>query len=298
LKELELSSLTLFNDITAKGPVSCVLGDNLGLHGIGGFVESFSASHFCRFCMITRKEFDVPVHHVSETRTVESYQWDVKLAANGGHSCGVKVDSVLNSLLYFHVCAPGLPPCVGHDLFEGVIDADLFLYINHMVNKLKWLSFDYFNRIVVQFTYVGDDAANKPVPVNPQGGHLGGHAVQNWTMLRLLSLCISDKVNDHENEVWLLYLLLKQIVQLVCCKFITVLQIAHLHCLTEDYLHRRAAAFPEVNFRPKYHYLMHYASLTLKFDHLMHLWTSRFESKHSYFKRSVRYCQNFKKCVF
>jgi hypothetical protein len=222
-----LSSLPLFNDITAKRSVLCVLGDNLGSHGIGGFVESFCASHFCRFCMITGEEFDASVHHVSETRTVESYQRDVKLAANGGHSRGVKVHSVLDSLLYFHVCAPGLPPCVGHDLFEGVIDADLFLYINHIVNKLKWFSFNYLNGIVVQFKYVGDDAANKRVPVNPQGRRLGGHAVQNWTMLRLLSLFIGNKVNNHENEVWLLYLLLKQIVELACCKFITV-SISHI----------------------------------------------------------------------
>jgi hypothetical protein len=228
------------------------------------------------------------VHQVSETRTVESYQKDVKLAADGGHSRGVKGDSVLNILLYFYVCAPGLPPCIGHDLFEGVIVADLFLYINHMVNKQKWFPFDYLNRTLVQFKYVQKDAAKKPAPVNPQGGRLGEHAVQNWTtMLRLLSLFIGDKVNDHENEVWQLYLLLKQIVELVCCKLINVSQIAYLHSLTEDYLDRRAAAFPEVNLKPKHHYIMHYASLTLKFGPLMHLWTLRFESKHSYFKRCV-----------
>ena len=34
-----------------KGTVLAVVADNLGAHSIGGFVESFSASQFCRFCI-------------------------------------------------------------------------------------------------------------------------------------------------------------------------------------------------------------------------------------------------------
>ena len=33
-----------------------VLGDNLGLNGILGFVESFRANYFCRICKATSKE--------------------------------------------------------------------------------------------------------------------------------------------------------------------------------------------------------------------------------------------------
>lgn len=38
---------------------------------------------------------------------------------------GIKFDSVLNSLSYYDVCEPGLPPYIGHDLFQGVIPYDL-----------------------------------------------------------------------------------------------------------------------------------------------------------------------------
>lgn len=33
-----------------KGTVQSVIADNLGAHGIAGFIESFSAVYFCRFC--------------------------------------------------------------------------------------------------------------------------------------------------------------------------------------------------------------------------------------------------------
>jgi len=109
------------------------------------------------------------------------------------------------------------------------------------------------------------DAANKPSPINLKGDCLGGHAVQNWCLLRMLTLLVGDKVNDANEEVWRLYLLLKCIVKLICSKCITESQIAYMHVLVEDHLHLRSIIFPHVNLRPKHHYLLHYASLTAKF---------------------------------
>ena len=46
---------------------------------------------------------------------------------------GVKFNSVFNKLPDFHVCNPGLPPCWGHDGFEGVIAYDLQLYYTWII---------------------------------------------------------------------------------------------------------------------------------------------------------------------
>lgn len=40
-----------------KGTVFSVIADNLGAHSVGGFVESFSASYVCRFCVGERSQF-------------------------------------------------------------------------------------------------------------------------------------------------------------------------------------------------------------------------------------------------
>lgn len=39
-----------------KGSVFSVIVDNLGAHSIGGFVESFSSSYFCRWCLGERSK--------------------------------------------------------------------------------------------------------------------------------------------------------------------------------------------------------------------------------------------------
>lgn len=52
--------------------------------------------------------------------------------------------------------------------------------------------------------------------------------------------------------------------------------------------------FPEIQLKPKHHYLRQYSALLLKFGPLIRLWMLRFESKHSYFKRCARHLKNFR----
>jgi len=113
LQEIESEGVTIFDYVVAKGSVVCVCGDNLGSHGIGGFFESFSCSHFCRYCLISRSDFLTSRLSTGESRTVENYGVDVQNAANYGDGHGIKCDSVLNKLAHYHVSTPGLPPCLG-----------------------------------------------------------------------------------------------------------------------------------------------------------------------------------------
>jgi len=47
------------------------------------------------------------------------------------------------------------------------------------------------------------------------------------------------------------------------------------------------------NLRPKHHYISHYPYLINQFGPLIKVWTLRFESKHTYFKRVIRNIKNF-----
>lgn len=69
-------------------------------------------------------------------------------------------------------------------------------------------------------------------------------------------------------------------------------QVAYMKVLIEEYLETRHILFPLTRMRPKHHYLLHYADLTLQFGPLIRTWTMRFESKHSYFKRCIRAYQS------
>lgn len=274
----------------------CIAGDNLGSHGIGGFTENFSHSrYFCRYCEVTREEFQKEPNLCGQQRTTDTYNAAVaSLSEESREVKGIKQRSVFNDLPNFHVCQPGLPPCLGHDIFEGVLSYDLALYLKYFIKERKWFTYTQLNRRIKQFKYKGSDAFTKPCSVKSGALKLSGQAVQNWNFLRLLPVLIGDKVQNADDDVWQLTLLLKDIVDMVCAQKISLLQVAYLDIIIQEYLDSRKCLFPQSTLKPKHHYLRHYPSLILKFGPLIRLWTMRFESKHSYFKRCARHLKNFK----
>lgn len=298
IRKLEAGCVMVEGDTPIFGTVVAILGDNLGSHTVGGFTENFSkASYICRFCLTKReKMFDKEslTGHL-ELRDPVNYNEAVKTLAvdNSLAACqGIKCDSEFNRLKYFHVCAPGLPPCLGHDLFEGVVSYDLALYLNYIIKQCRWLSVEELNKRILLFKFKGADANDRP-PDFSCGKKLSGHAVQNWNLLRFLPLFIFEKVCVDE-PVWELVLMLIEIVQLVCAPQITMPMIMRLKDLVEDYLSQRIDLFPDAPLRPKHHYLLHYPYLITQFGPLIRLWTMRCESKHSFFRRCLRNAQNFK----
>lgn len=111
------------------------------------------------------------MEHHAPIRIVKEYNDTVQELQNGDASVvrGVKCNSVFNSLIFFHVCQPGLPPCIGHDLFEGVVSSDL-------VKVKKFFTYSQLNRRIKQFSYQGSDGSSKPAEVSEKGMELGGQA--------------------------------------------------------------------------------------------------------------------------
>ncbi|XP_053097912.1 uncharacterized protein LOC113523917 [Pangasianodon hypophthalmus] len=57
IKVLESQGLSLpFSDEQIYGTIAQITGDNLGMHSILGFIESFSSHHFCRLCLIDKND--------------------------------------------------------------------------------------------------------------------------------------------------------------------------------------------------------------------------------------------------
>lgn len=296
LKILETEGISMADGQVWKGTVGAIIGDNLGSHGIGGFTENFSTStYFCRFCHVQRNQFLLTPQARVSRRTEESYEADICNigADNLVSSRGIKFDSVFNRLDFYHVCQPGLPPCLGHDLFEGVLAYDLALCFRNLITKQKLFTYTELSHRICNFKYLGSDA--KPCVVNPASDKIGGHAARNWCLIRVLPLLIGDKIDSPlSNDIWQLMLLLRRVIELTCAPTISHNQIAYLRVLIEDYLELRKQAFPLHPLKPKHHYISHYADLTIRFGPLIRLWTLRFESKHSYFKQCAHKLHNFK----
>lgn len=143
------------------------------------------------------------------------------------------------------------------------------------------------------FKFRGNDGLDKPKGMNSKADKLSGNASQNWCLLRLLPLIIGHLITNFDDEVWNLYLFLKNIVEIITASKISTEMIVFLKVSIEDYLDKRSNLFSTC-LKPKHHYLMHYPELILQFGPLIKLWTLRFESKHGYFKKYSRNTQNFK----
>ena len=224
LKTLETTGLDMGEEEPLLGTVVAVLGDNLGSHSLGGYVESFSDTHFCHYCLVSRTELlasDMPMK--GQVRTPENYNTALAESHAGGltHFHGVKQDSVLNQLRYYHVAQPGMLPCLPHDLFEGVVSLDLPLIINVLIKKKKWLTYSQRNERIAKFPYQGADVLDKPCPLSESFTHIAGHAVQNWVFLRLLPMILHPFVQNKADPVWGILLKLKEIVEMVCTPNIT-----------------------------------------------------------------------------
>lgn len=141
LKKLETEGITISLDnvnITFQGSLLVMLGDSFGSHDIGSFCTNFGSSEYCcRFCEITKTEFRNNILEMKELRTVESYkQCVLEVERTGRKVRGIQFDSVLNELIHYHVGKPGgLPPCIGHDLFEGIVAYDLRLMIIYFIRN-------------------------------------------------------------------------------------------------------------------------------------------------------------------
>ena len=70
--------------------------------------------------------------------------------------------------------------------------------------------------------------------------------------------------------------------------------LGYLESKISDHRNLLIHCFPDLNLRPKHHFIEHYPHLIHCFGPLVDLWTMRFESKHSFFIKVVHDVHNFK----
>ena len=298
--------------LNIKGTILCVSADNLGAHGLAGFVESFSGdkSHVCRFCLGTNEEFQK--YEVREgyfiERTKDTHDLHVQKAAEENakrqqhkekavvyNHLGVKGDCALHKALQYLHPITAFAPCVLHDLLEGCIPVELSLCLKEMI-KLKYFTLEFLNEKIASFPYLGTDKVDRPQPIPKTfmtKGTIGGNGHENATMLRLLPLFVGNRVPEGDGA-WSVLMDLKEVMELALCQSFTNESLAYLQSKISDHRQILQEVFPEYKLRPKHHYVEHYPALVRCFGPLVHVWTMRFEGKHRFFKKVVHDTLNFK----
>ncbi|XP_043483992.1 uncharacterized protein LOC122512301 isoform X1 [Leptopilina heterotoma] len=300
LKMLETVGVKMLvgdQEMLFKGTIAFVYGDNLGSNGLGEFTENFSKSnYFCRFCEIDRSQFSKNQWSNIPFRTPDNYDKCASEAIKTNSMVkGIKKNSCLNKLNNFHVCRPGLPPCLAHDLFEGIIPRDLMYIIKYFLKK-KWFRIHFLNCRLRNIRLSTDNSSTKSVlPVIKKNyPKLCGTASEIKRLILILPLAIFDKIKNEADQVWQMVLSLREVCTLICAPALSSGQITLINSKIEDYLSLRLACFPRIKLQPKHHIVSHYPDLTLEFGPLKHVQTLRLESVHQVFKNSARHCRNFR----
>lgn len=298
LKLLETEGLTV-NGKIFKGSVFTIVGDNLGSHQIGGFIENFSTSeYFCRYCLCTRKSLNdyECILHERRNNLNHSLHLQEKELAQTNSVKGVKEDSLFNQLENYHVCGLGLPPCIYHDLFEGIIPFDIMNILKYFhIHKI--ISIDQINlsmmylrkKFKLKLSFPTIDEKMKKIP---------GKADEVLHFLMLLPYVFLNYIQTYDTPVWDLLSSMLEMVRIIMSSKISQNEVSQLTHFISLYFYHLKECFPSTKLKPKHHFIQHYPELIRKFGPLKHLGTIRFEQKHQYFKNISKRIKNYKNITF
>ena len=283
------------NLIRLYGALATVSADNLSAHAVAGLRRVFNSGRICRQCMILHTEIEKELKEsLTLIRTEEMHFYHIKaVSSKNGVSAatyGVEKRCPFLNLPYFKV-TESFPPDVMHDVLEGVIPVTLKLVI--LVLK-RIVTIAQINTEIETFSFGRNDIKNKPVllPVSLGSANISGSASEKLCLFRLLPFLIGYRVPQNDPH-WLLYLMLREIVDFLMSPSVSKTVLPYLQLLIEQFLKTFVSLFPG-QMKPKFHYLLHYPRLIAQYGPLRYLWCMRFEAKHQYFKKLASACRNFK----
>lgn len=115
--------------------LALITGDNLGFNSMLGFIKSFNADYFCRFCKVKKKNSTMMTKEENSTlRNREKYNLDVK--ENNCQQTGIAEECIWNNVLDFHV-TENFCVDIMHDLLEGVCNYNMGLILSKLITDTK-----------------------------------------------------------------------------------------------------------------------------------------------------------------
>ena len=289
-----------------KGSLVAISADNLGSNSLCGFVESFSATYFCRICLVNHSDLQTVFNERQVTlRTKENYALHLseQLQKNlsneeSNNTYGVKDSCCLNELQYFHMI-DGPTVDIMHDLLEGVVQWELSFFFEYII-KNKILSQDNVNQKIAAFNYGVLERSNIPNSVLFGRETVGQKAAQCWCLIRFTPLIFIDIFEQTENtELKKICNLINKLISILSYSFAPKISITMTYELEEliEFHHKLLKElFPNKRLKPKHHYMIHYPRVMRKMGPLILLWCMRFEGKHLQFKKLSQCIQNFVNC--
>ena len=253
-----------------KAGLAVFVGDNLGLHQLAEHNSVFSSGHICRICKAeyaevcrehllyagVREDFNPGLF----TESVYDELADIADMNKGPsyETCGIKTHCMFNSLKAFH-CSTGMPPCLGHDFFEGIFSYDFQFYIDYIINKEKLLTLEEFNRNVTNCKLNERDSRNRPnfFKTRKRNSKYEGSSGQLRVLSRIMTLILSDVID--QSDTGKMIIKLQEVAEIVTAPKLSKQEIEYeMTEMLESYLDLRISAISTLNMpspRPKHHFL-------------------------------------------
>lgn len=287
------------------GTVSVLIGDNLAIHQLCGFRESFSARHPCRVCMATMDQVRTmcnedenllrrPDVHDRQANEIEAAVEDEQNALRTEY--GINRRSVLNDLEGFHVLL-STPPDTVHDDNEGFFNLTAKLFLNEICFTTPLITLHDVNERIKNFDYGYTEKSSKPSMItqsqltDPNQG-LKQTASQMAQLVVMLPLLIADKVPQDWPSLRN-FLKMLEIMLISNSDKIRHSEIGYLKCCISEYLETFKTIYRK-NLTPKQHFLLHRPRKIDEFGPLNQYRTMRPESKHQFFKRIAQCMRTYK----
>lgn len=265
-----------------------ILGDNLGLNSVLGFCKGFSSSYYCRFCKSHKSEnISLGLELTSKLRTLENYEVDVKI--NDVSQTGINSESIWNTLPSFHV-TENYSCDLMHDLFEGVCHYNISQVLLDFIEKKKYFTLEYLNKIKNTFPYGDTEVGNifKDIKlIHLKKKRINAAAREMWHLTHFLPLLIGSLV-ESTDEVWHFFTDFLELMDLLMSPKFNDAMLEQLKLKIESHNLNYVRIFKDP-LKPKFHFLTHYPTIIRCSGPLRHLNCFRFEAKHFQLKK---YCRN------
>lgn len=264
-----------------------VLGDNLGLNGLFGFVESFHKSFWCRICKAPSELMEtLTEENESLLRNPQNYKNDVE--TKNSKLTGVKRDCIFHQVSDFHLTL-NLTIDMMHDVLEGVCMYVMAKIIYYFIEIKKYFTLEQLNTWIEEFDYGMTEIDNKPpstIFYNSSDGeyHLKYSASEMLCLVRYFGLIVGDAVPCNDNR-WKLYIYLRELIGIITSPRLTKSMILNVKKLVKN-INLLYIEFFEY-LKPKFHNLVHYARILYENGPCIHFSAMRYESRHRIIKANV-----------
>lgn len=256
-----------------------ILGDNLGLHSILGFTESFNSTYSCRFCkMDTVQRSLASLEDKKLLRDKESYETDILL--KDPSSTGVKEKCIFNRLSNFHVL-DNVVVDIMHDFIEGVVHRDMCDILDYYINKVKLFSLIDLTSQIKLHDFGEFDIKNKPPEIlqnHLKNKSLKMLAGEMLLFVRHFGIIMGDLIPD-DDVVYRLYLNLVNILDIILARSIHKNCKGFLKTLVSEH-HTLVLTIFNRHCKTKEHNLIHYDTVMHTSGPLINFSGMRWEAKH------------------